>query len=306
MAVTRSWTARKANAFAREKRERGPGTSLWWLAAASLLVAGGLAMVYAAKAQSFAADAARLRSGSLIDLNTVSSPEELLPALEWFSDRDRRQDAAGRMSDFLNRARPLRNVGALAALREGSARKAPPLLPLTRLKPLFTVRTPREFTIAFLKFAGLYFAGFWLVGLAWRALRFRGDRALLPPLHLLTGMGLILVVSLRDPLRDTLEFQKFAIGVFLGCLLLLLPALKPFDYMRLSDWCYTPLFGAIALFALLIVFGRGPGGSDAKVNVGPFQPVEPIKILLALFLAGRRRSTLLAPGVLSRQCDAAF
>ncbi len=56
------------------------------------------------------------------------------------------------------------------------------------------------------------------------------------------------MVSMRDPLRDTLEFHKFAIGVFAGCLLLALPALRLFDYRRLSDWCYTPLFAALALF----------------------------------------------------------
>jgi cell division protein FtsW (lipid II flippase) len=35
-----------------------------------------------------------------------------------------------------------------------------------------------------------------------------------------------------------------------------------------------------------LTFGRGPAGNDAKVNLGPFQPVEVIKILLVLFLAG--------------------
>ena len=94
------------------------------------------------------------------------------------------------------------------------------------------------------------------------------------------------MVSMRDPLRDTLEFHKFALGVFLGCLLLALPALRFFDYRRLSDWCYTPLFAALGLFGLLLAFGRGPAGNDAKVNLGPFQPVELIKILLVLFLAG--------------------
>ena len=42
------------------------------------------------------------------------------------------------------------------------------------------------------------------------------------------------MVSMRDPLRDTLEFHKFAIGVFLGSLLLALPAFQLFDYRRLS------------------------------------------------------------------------
>ena len=50
------------------------------------------------------------------------------------------------------------------------------------------------------------------------------------------------MVSLRDPLRDTLEFSKFAWGVALGCLVLPLPSLRVFNYRRLSDWCYTPLF----------------------------------------------------------------
>ena len=43
---------------------------------------------------------------------------------------------------------------------------------------------------------------------------------------------------------------------------------------------------SLALFGLLEKFGRGPAGNDAKVNLGPFQPVEAIKILLVFFLAG--------------------
>jgi cell division protein FtsW (lipid II flippase)/cell division protein FtsI/penicillin-binding protein 2 len=148
------------------------------------------------------------------------------------------------------------------------------------------VRSPRDFRIAFLKWSALYFGGFYLVAAVWAAARFRGDRAILPALHLLTGVGLILMASMRDPLRDTLEFQKFGLGVFAGCLLLALPAVRAFDYRRLSDFCYVPLFGALGLFGLLLAFGRGPAGNDAKVNLGPFQPVEAIKILLVLFLAG--------------------
>src|SRR4029078_10973583 len=43
---------------------------------------------------------------------------------------------------------------------------------------------------------------------------------------------------------------------------------------------------ALGLSVLLILFGGGPGGSDAKVNLLGFQPVEAIKILVVLFLAG--------------------
>jgi cell division protein FtsI/penicillin-binding protein 2/cell division protein FtsW (lipid II flippase) len=151
---------------------------------------------------------------------------------------------------------------------------------------LWVVRTPGEFRNAYLTWSAIYLSGFHLVWFAWRARRFAGDSAILPALHLLSGIGLILMVSLRDPLRDTLEFRKFALGVFLGCLLLLLPLVRALDYRRLADWIYTPLLAAFALFALLLRFGTGPGSSDNKVNLGPFQPVEAIKILVVLFLAG--------------------
>src|SRR5262249_17358661 len=154
--------------------------------------------------------------------------------------------------------RPLRNVGALSPLRRRDG------LPLARLKPQMIVRTPRDFETEFVRWTAVYFAAFWVVALLWRIARFAGDRMLLVPLHLLTGIGLILMFSLRDPLRDSLEFRKFAIGAAIGCALLLLPLLRVFDYRKLADWCYTPLFGAFGLFGLLLRFGSGPGGTDIK------------------------------------------
>ena len=47
-----------------------------------------------------------------------------------------------------------------------------------------------------------------------------------------------------------------------------------------------PLIGALGLSIVLLVFGSGPGTSSAKVNLGPVQPIEAIRLLLALFLAG--------------------
>ncbi|HEX3743697.1 MAG TPA: FtsW/RodA/SpoVE family cell cycle protein [Bryobacteraceae bacterium] len=270
MAVTRSWAAPGARpAVVAIPPPRARRIEWYWLAAASFFVAGGLAMVYAARTLEFGAVEQKLAHGGLIDLNTVQSADGLLPVLQ------SREDTAPAVFAAIERNRPLRNTGVLARV-----------LPLSKLKPLLIVRTPREFRLEFVSWAALYFAGFYLAAFAWRLTRFPGDRAFLPALHLLTGIGFALMLSLRDPLRDTLEFQKFALGVFLGCLLLILPALKPFHYLRLSDWCYTPLFLAIGLFGLLLKFGRGPAGNDAKVNLGPFQPVELIKILLVLFLAG--------------------
>src|SRR5262249_10504623 len=84
----------------------------------------------------------------------------------------------------------------------------------------------------------------------------------------------------------TLEFRKFAWGAALGCALLMLPLFRFFHHQNFARLTYTPLFAAFGLFLLLLLKGSGPTGSDAKVNLGPFQPVELIKVLLVLFLAG--------------------
>src|SRR5205085_12150067 len=60
-----------------------------------------------------------------------------------------------------------------------------------------------------------------------------------------------------------------------------------FDVTRLaSGFSFVPLLAAIVVSIALIVFGSGPGTSDAKVNLFGTQPVEVIKILLVFFLAG--------------------
>ena len=156
-----------------------------------------------------------------------------------------------------------------------------------KLKPLLVVRTPREFWREFRAVALRVFRGVLRgASASGDGDGFRGDPAILPALHLLSGMGLILAVSLRDPLRDTLEFSKFAWGAALGCLLLLLPLVRLFNYRRFSTWVYTPLLAASCSSSCCWRAAAGPTGSDSQVNLGPFQPVEAIKILLAFFMAG--------------------
>ncbi|MGO4879484.1 MAG: FtsW/RodA/SpoVE family cell cycle protein [Bryobacteraceae bacterium] len=282
MIPTRSWETREPPVAPPKSRKPSRAPGLFWLAGASLLVISGLAYVYAAKTQGFADVSDRLRHGDLLNLNAVSSTAQLQPFLDIIQDSAEREADAEKLAEFLRSAQPLRNVGTVSRLRQN--RK--PLLPVSRLKPLWVVRTPTEFRREYLLWSAVYLSGFYLVWLAWRWRRAPLDHAILPALHLLTGLGLILMVSLRDPLRDTLEFRKFALGVFLGCLLLLLPLVRAFDYRRLADFIYTPLLASFVLFSLLLRFGTGPGTSDQKVNLGPFQPLEAIKILVVLFLAG--------------------
>ena len=317
MAVTRSWEQRTmvqvgpwVKAAPPERRRELP-----WLVGASVMVSVGLLLVLAAKTSNFGELSARLDHGELLNLNTVADPQQLLPFLQVFPDPAERELVAERIANYVEKHRPLPNVGALARLRvsrqeieseprwhalrdqlqrqlaspqlkprKGELRLA--LLPVARLKPLFAVRTPREFLVRFAAWIALYLASFYAVHFVWRQRGFRGDPSILPALHLLSGMGLILAISLRDPLRDTLEFGKFAWGVALGCAILLLPLFRFFDYQRFSKWIYTPLLASFLLFVLLLTFGSGPTGSDAQVNLGPFQPVEVIKVLLVFFMAG--------------------
>ncbi len=285
MAVTRSWAVEavltaeglKPPVPAERKRE------LFWLIGASAFILAGLFLVVSAKTQDFKAAEARLQDRSLLNLNTVTEEDQLLPHLQMVPDGERQQ-AAQATFEFLQRHRPLANVGSLARVRLGTGKNRS-ALPMSRMKPLLVVRTPSEFLRIAAFWIMAYLAAFWAVHLAWRARRFRGDPAILPALLLLTGLGLMLAISIRDPLRDTLEVSKFAWGAVAGCGLLLLPLLRAFDYRRFSRWTYTPLLAAFALFGALLLFGSGPTGSDSKVNLGPFQPVEAIKLLLVAFMA---------------------
>lgn len=284
MAVTRSWEVRVITEpeEVRKSVRSAQNRELPWLIGASVLVLAGLLLAFTAKTQSLASVQQRLDRGELLDLNSVTSASQIEPFLLVFSNEEQRQAAAEKIFDFLKHRPPLRNVGALARLREEKR----PVLPLTKLKPLFLVRTPKQFRIEFAGYTALYLVSFYFVFVLWRWRGFHGDASILPAIHLLTGIGLMLMISLRDPLRDTLEFTKFSWGVAVGCLALLLPLIKPLHYQRFAKWCYTPLFLALILFVLLLRLGSGPGGNDAKVNLGPFQPVEAIKILVVFFMAG--------------------
>lgn len=284
MAITRSWQPEVIGAAERPvdvPRERKRETA--WLAAASAAIGCGLFLCYSAKTQDIADVSAAVAEGRLLNLNARPSREQIAPFLFALPDAAEREQAAAEVERFLANRNALPNVGALARIRagDGTLRRW-----LTRIKPFLIVRTPREHLKAFLIWAAAYFAAFWLVHVAWRRRRFRGDGSLLPALHLLTGLGLMLSLSIRDPLRDTFEFGRFAAGAAAGCCLLLLPLLRIFDYRRYVGFVYTPLLGAFGLFAALAWAGSGPTGSDSKVNLGPFQPVEAIKVLLVFFMAG--------------------
>lgn len=309
MAVTRSTAAERAHIRPRatfSKPGSLRGAEILWLLPASVLIAAGLFLVYRAKSSTPGEGALNLR--------TVDRREQLLPYLGFFTSPADRQFAAKRIYDYLSdNGNNLPNVGSLAKIRvkgkdvlatpkldafrkhvqalpsrdRGSETSIPLLTPaqLSQLKPSFIVRRHEDFRRHFLIWIALYFVGFYAVHGIWRVRGFTGDTGILPALHLLTGIGLILMISLRDPLRDTLSFVNFSQGAVAGCVLL--AVLSFVDFGRLfSGLSFIPLLLSFLLSLALILFGSGPGVSDAKVNLGGFQPVEVIKILLVFFLAG--------------------
>ena len=94
------------------------------------------------------------------------------------------------------------------------------------------------------------------------------------------------MVSVNDPWRERLLFQPFAIGVAIGCVALTAASLVDFARLELHRFAFVFLMGALGLSVLLLVFGSGPGRSGVKVNLFGVQPVEAIRPLIALFLAG--------------------
>src|SRR5271157_2856590 len=275
MAVTRSTAAERPQT--RRARQGWRSRELVGLLLAGSVVAPGLHLVYQAKAPALAEAAQGLAGKRLLNLNELSTREDLLPALGMIADAHVRTEVA---RQIYYASGSLANVGAIARIRGLLTAEQ-----FRQLKPLFVVRRPERFESAFYRWAGAFFLAFLLVHVWWSARGFGGDQWLLPATMLLSGAGLILMIALRDPVRDTLLFAGFAQGVAGGCLLL--AASSGLNYERLlGKLSFVPLLASFALSAMLILFGRGPGTSDAKVNLLGFQPVEIIRLLLVLFLAG--------------------
>jgi hypothetical protein len=101
VAVTKSWEAKVLAVGSESGAPHRIGLREFvWLAGASLLVSIGLALVYSAKTQNFAELSSRLNRGELLDLNSVTKPEQLLPFLQIFPGEAEREAVANKTFDF--------------------------------------------------------------------------------------------------------------------------------------------------------------------------------------------------------------
>ena len=288
-----------------------------WLCAASAIAIAAIAL--AATGRLRALDQAEGATAiAAVNLNSVRDAAALEPALATaFTHADDRRFAAQHLFRHLA-ANPaeratLANVGAIAgatvetsAIRGnrrlsafadrlralGAGQPAPARVPLftpqqiAAIKPSATVRTRDEFRSRVWWLAALYVLAFQGASLLWRWRRTRSDRLLLVCAHLLTAVGFAVLLSRPDPLRDQLLFVRYAETIAAGVVVMAALSFVDTAALGFASLSYLPLVAALSLSVVLLTFGSGPGASAAKVNLGPFQPIEAIRLLLALFLAG--------------------
>jgi cell division protein FtsW (lipid II flippase) len=252
------------------------------MAATSCVAMVAIALAYAGRMSVFESSR-RADAAATVNLNTVADARPLELAMETvFPDPGDRRPTAARLFRFLadqrQKAHALPNVGAIAPLFSPAD--------FAKVKPLFTVRTTDEFRRDVVRFASIYIVAFQVAILLWWFRGIRTDPLLVAVAHLLTAIGLAILLSRADPLRDSLTFVRFAEATALGVAVMTGVSLVDFGAAGFMTLSYLPLIAALSLSVLLILFGSGPGTSGAKVNLGPVQPIEAIRLLLALFLAG--------------------
>jgi cell division protein FtsW (lipid II flippase) len=248
-------------------------TEFLLLLAVQIVLAFGLSLVFLGK------KATVNYPVTAINLNTVTAPQ-LAQALSIGTET----------AQALIVARG-RGWPSVYSMRHAKALKGVPTAPID---DSFVVRMPRDVMLAFWGGAAAFGLVFWLAHAILRKSAPKADPFLLPFTALLSGLGLILVYSVKDPYRDSFAYTGQVWGVALyGILALLLPLTRPFGRLMLRRYQYAYAGAAVLLMLGLLVLGHGPGG--IHIQLFGIEPVEFIKILLVLFVASylaERRGTL--------------
>jgi cell division protein FtsW (lipid II flippase)/cell division protein FtsI/penicillin-binding protein 2 len=269
------------------RRARALNLELLGLAASSLILAVGVALAVAGKAGRLDEGSPQEGSVALYALKGTAEIEALLTMVESPRERQTVAEAIHRRAADPNK--PLEHVGALAPDLSSAQ--------LAAVKPYLTVRSSAEFRRRCTRALFGVLAAFWLTHLIRRWRRRDDDPVLLPVVMALCGIGMIAMIALRDPVRDTMAVETFAGGIIAGLAILLLVSEVDFEASKLRRAVLLPLGTALGLALALLLFGSGPGSSGVKVNLLGAQPVEAIRLLVVLALAayfGRRFEQLRA------------
>ena len=162
------------------------------------------------------------------------------------------------------------------------------LLDATLTRPLlktFIVRTPATVSTHFLIGAGILALTMVLLPGFLRGKEGGGDPWLIPATILLCGLGVAILFSVKDPLRDRAVYEHHLWGMIPAFFALVVGAkLRASARARIPRYLYLWVIVSVLLAGALFVFGSGPEG--VKLNLFHFQPVEAIKLFLVFFLAG--------------------
>ena len=280
-------TADRSPAPAAARHVRSLDIELVGLAIASLVVMCGVALTWAAKVKSPDLEPA----GGVIPLYALKSSADLEPVLTMFDSARDREDVARALFARISSSEGIERVGQLRDVRGVSGAPLLSRQDIVSLKPRLAVRSAGSFTRRVAVAVALFTAAFWVAHLFRRWRRRNDDPLLLSALMMLSGIGLMTMIALRDPIRDTISAELFAAGTAIGVLLMMAVSEVDFEASRLRRAVILPLALACALAALLLLFGSGPGSSGVKVNLFGAQPVELIRLLVVFALAayfGRR------------------
>lgn len=186
---------------------------------------------------------------------------------------------------------------------------SPQVLSNLKYDRTLVVRTPAEFKDSLISMVAVFILG-WGVFLLFifqldKKLGTRSDYLLIIALMIISGIGLLTSYGIWNPLTDTLYGSIMTSGLLIG--LVAMAAITLVNYAKLdarlssSKWwilrnyVWTVLAGAFGLLCMLYLFGTGPEGSDAKVNLFGFQPSEISRVLIVIFIAWffARKATLI-------------
>lgn len=166
----------------------------------------------------------------------------------------------------------------------------------------FIVRTPDDFKRSLFRNFFLIIILWWGIVLLLNLFRRKVDVVIVSSLMGLTGICILMMYSLHNPLMDTILGEEMFPGIFAGGILLfLVQFINPiafyqdrlklrFDYLSSifkvsKGWGY--LFFGLFLTLLLFPFGSEVGGMNVNLNLFGlrFQPSEITKYLIVVFLS---------------------
>lgn len=262
------------------------------MAAAAAVVAGLFWLAAHAQYARAAESAGPLGRGEIVLLSPGTRTEDLVPAMRLLYASEAEAVAAARtLAECLRGVKSLDHVGALSRVQAAAPHAGPPLTgtQIQRIKPLLIVRTPDQFHKVMRSITYWFFLPFVAVFLIQSA-RHRNAGVLFLPIGMtLAGIGIATLLSIQDPLRDTLRALDVAHHCAAGCAIYLLAASIHFE-RHTRTLIFPPLAAALSLGVALACFGSGPAGSGVKVGLhilgATVQPSEAIKLLIVFFLAG--------------------